>query len=124
MCGQGGKAAGPALVPQLLPALAVSMCAAVVGGWISFPSVAIPKMMCQTENLTNQSRRESGGCEDQQGFTVDLDSASWIASVFFIGNILGCLVGGSINSRLGCRLTFLGVATNINGGDKVHNLPP
>ena len=32
---------------------------------------------------------------------------SWIASLFFIGNILGCLAGGFVNMKLGVRLTLL-----------------
>ena len=41
---------------------------------------------------------------------MDLHSGSWIASVFFAGNILGCLAGGAINQRLGARTTFLACA--------------
>ena len=35
-------------LPQFLSALAVSLSASVVGGWMSFTSVAIPKMMNST----------------------------------------------------------------------------
>ena len=43
-------------LPQFLSALAVGLCASVVGGWISFTSVAIPKMM--KENNTANLRED------------------------------------------------------------------
>ena len=54
-----------------------------VGGWMSFSSVAIPKMM--------------NGTIPGDPIQIDLHVGSWIASTFFIGNVVGCLVGGLIN---------------------------
>ena len=82
----------PNAVPQLLCAIAVSFGATVVGGWLSFTSVAIPKMMDSNED------------DDIQ---IDLHTGSWIASLFFLGNIIGCLLGGYINQRIGARRAFL-----------------
>ena len=54
-------------LPQFLSALAVSLSASVVGGWMSFTSVAIPKMM----NNTAQSNL-STVLEYQDPITIDL----------------------------------------------------
>jgi len=64
-----------------------------VGGWMSFSSVAIPKMM--------------NGTIPGDPIQIDLHVGSWIASTFFIGNVVGCLVGGLINQVLGARMTFI-----------------
>ena len=50
---------------------------------MSFSSVAIPKMM--------------NGTIPDDPIQIDLHVGSWIASTFFIGNVIGCLVGGLIN---------------------------
>ena len=50
---------------------------------MSFSSVAIPKMM--------------NGTIPDDPIQIDLHVGSWIASTFFIGNVVGCLVGGLIN---------------------------
>ena len=68
---------------QLLSAVSVSFGAMCVGGWMSFSSVAIPKMM--------------NGTIPGDPIQIDLHVGSWIASTFFIGNVVGCLVGGLIN---------------------------
>ena len=73
--------------------MAVSLGATVVGGWMSFTSVAIPKMM--------------DGASPGDPIQIDLHGGSWIASLFFIGNIVGCLAGGYINQVLGARKSFL-----------------
>ena len=60
-------------LPQFLSALAVSLCASVVGGWMSFTSVAIPKMM----NNTAQSNL-SAVLEYEDPITIDLhEGISW-----------------------------------------------
>ena len=82
----------PLSLPQYLSAVAVSWCATVVGGWVSFTSVAIPKMMTTTE---------------EEEFLIDLNTGSWIISILSIGLVLGCLVGGYINQRIGARRIFL-----------------
>ena len=92
------------LSSQLLSAIAVSFGATIVGGWMSFSSVALPKMM--------------NGTTPGDPIQIDLFLGSWIASLFFIGNIIGCLAGGLINQvrhpplatlpqSLGARTTFL-----------------
>ena len=78
---------------QLLAAIGVSFGASIVGGWLSFSSVAIPKMM--------------KGTTPDDPIQIDLFLGSWIASLFFIGNIIGCLAGGAINQRLGARMAFI-----------------
>ena len=83
----------PLSLPQYLSAAAVSWCATVVGGWVSFTSVAIPKMMTTTE--------------EEEEFLIDLNTGSWIISILSIGLVAGCLVGGYINQRIGARRIFL-----------------
>ena len=68
---------------QVLAAIGVSFGASIVGGWLSFSSVAIPKMM--------------NGTTADDPIQIDLFLGSWIASLFFIGNIVGCLAGGIVN---------------------------
>merc|ERR1719244_1228789 len=93
------KSTKPLIVPQLLAATAVSLGASCAGGWMSFTSVAIPKMM--QKHPENQTELEGDPIQ------IDLFVGSWIASLFFIGNIVGCLLGGLINQKLGARKTFL-----------------
>merc|ERR1712106_576507 len=38
---------------------------------------------------------------------IDLHTGAWIASLFFFGNIIGCLLGGFINQKIGSRRAFL-----------------
>ena len=90
-------------LPQYLSALAVSFSACVVGGWMSFTSVAIPKMMAN-KIMANSTRPVS---QEEDPIIIDLHEGSWIASLFFIGNIVGCLAGGFINQKLGSRKVFL-----------------
>ena len=90
----------PRMLPQLLSAIAVSFGATVVGGWMSFTSVAIPKMM----RMSNSSFSDSDSDDEIQ---IDLHTGSWIASLFFVGNIIGCLMGGFINQKIGARKAFL-----------------
>ena len=75
---ESGESVGLVL-PQLLSCLTVTVTASVVGGWISFPSLALPALI------------ESGW--------ADLHSGSWLAAVFFAGNLLGCLTGGLIRRQ-------------------------
>ena len=63
--------------------MGLSLGATVVGGWLAFSSVAIPKMMA--------------GHTPGDPIQIDLHGGSWIASLFFVGNIIGCLAGGYIN---------------------------
>ena len=95
----GGK---PKFLPQLLSAIAISFGATVVGGWMSFTSVAIPKMMKVSPNIDNIT-----GTSEAEPIQIDLHTGSWIASLFFIGNIIGCLMGGFLNQKIGPKRVFL-----------------
>ena len=95
----GGK---PKFLPQLLSAIAISFRATVVGGWMSFTSVAIPKMMKVSPNIDNIT-----GTSEADPIQIDLHTGSWIASLFFIGNIIGCLMGGFLNQKIGPKRVFL-----------------
>ena len=89
--------------------MAVSFSACVVGGWMSFTSVAIPKMMANSSVTVGVNTSLLGGeeVEGEDAIITDLHEGSWIASLFFIGNIVGCLAGGFINQKLGSRKVFL-----------------
>ena len=73
----------PCPILQVLAAIGISFGASMVGGWLSFSSVAIPKMM--------------NGTTADDPIQIDLFLGSWIASLFFIGNIVGCVAGGIVN---------------------------
>ena len=92
----------PEFLPQLLSAIAISFGATVVGGCMSFTSVAIPKMM---EVIPSDENRTSDMEADP--IQIDLHTGSWIASLFFIGNIIGCLMGGYLNQKIGPKRVFL-----------------
>ena len=87
----------PSALPQLLCAIALSFGSTIAGGWMSFSSVAIPKMMM---NITDD-------LEEEDNIQIDLHTGSWIASLFFFGNIIGCLLGGFVNQRIGARRAYL-----------------
>ena len=104
-------------LPQYLSAIAVSLGACVVGTWMTFTSVAIPKMMETTANTSHGTAANltvaeaglnttgTGAMEDP--ITISLHEGAWIASLFFVGNIVGCLAGGLGNQKLGSRKVFL-----------------
>ena len=69
----------------MLAAIGISFGASIVGGWLSFSSVAIPKMM--------------NGTTADDPIQIDLFLGSWIASLFVIGDLLGCVIGGPIADR-------------------------
>ena len=78
--------------------MAVSLGATVVGGWMSFTSVAIPKVYHTIPNYTTVAiPKMMDGATPGDVIQIDLHGGSWIASLFFIGNIVGCLAGGYIN---------------------------
>ena len=87
----------PSALPQLLCAIALSFGSTIAGGWMSFSSVAIPKMM----------RNTTDDLEEEDNIQIDLHTGSWIASLFFFGNIIGCLLGGFVNQRIGARRAYL-----------------
>ena len=91
-------------LPQYLSALAISLSSCMVGGWMAWTSVAIPKMMNIT---TSDSDNNTAVYTDDDPISIDLHQGSWIASLFFIGNIVGCLAGGYINQKLGTRKVYL-----------------
>ena len=84
------------VMPQIFCSMAVSVSAVNVGTWVAYASVAIPKMM-----------EESRNNETESTITVDLYSGSWIASLFYLGTIIGCLCGGLLNPLLGSRKILL-----------------
>merc|ERR1711892_1390362 len=94
----GKKDGAPSAVPQLLSAIALSFGSTIAGGWMSFSSVAIPKMMKTVDEDLE---------EVTDDIQIDLHTGAWIASLFFFGNIIGCLLGGFINQKIGSRRAFL-----------------
>ena len=88
------------VLPQALASMGVSFCAVSVGGWLSFSSIAIPKMIKETESY-NQTYEL-----DQSPLMVDLHVGSWIVSLFFIGTIFGSVAGGALNHHLGPKRVF------------------
>merc|ERR1711892_990536 len=94
----GKKDGAPSAVPQLLSAIALSFGSTIAGGWMSFSSVAIPKMMKTVDDDLE---------EVTDAIQIDLHTGAWIASLFFFGNIIGCLLGGFINQKIGSRRAFL-----------------
>ena len=73
---------------------------------MSFASVAIPKMSVPCPaNLTHSMAclNSSSASSDSDPIQVDLETGSWIASSFFLGNVAGCLLGGAANQLLGAR---------------------
>lgn len=89
---------------QVLSALAVSSVASFTGGWVSFPSVALPMMIAESESF-NQTKGEK-----ENLFPVDIHVGSWIVSTFFLGTFFGCYVGGPLSCMLGSRRTVLFLA--------------
>ena len=80
---------------QFFCVIVVQIGAFILGGWISFPSLALPKMM------SNQT--ETTGF----GLSIDRYSASWIVSIFSVGNIVGCFLGGYLNQLLGTKKCYI-----------------
>ena len=60
------------VLPQFLSSLAVSFGACNVGAWMSFSSVALPKMMMETQDYNQTTGLE------KNLFTVDLHVGSWV----------------------------------------------
>ena len=90
------------LLPQFCSVIAVHIGATLSGGWISYPSLAVPKMM------SNQTMNE-------HNLEIDIYSGSWIVSIFSIGNIFGCLIGGLLNQKLGTKKVYLFIVAPVNG---------
>ena len=91
-------------LPQYLSASAVSLSSCVIGTWMSFTSVTIPKMMENSLESINHVSNDGG---EDNPIIINFNEASWIASLFFIGNIFGCLAGGYLNQKLGTKTLFL-----------------
>ena len=88
-------------LPQVLSALAMSSVAALVGGWVSFTSVALPMMIAETESFNKTEG------EEENLFVVDIHVGSWIVSTFFLGTFFGCYLGGPLTQIFGCNKTVL-----------------
>jgi len=71
---------------------------------MSFSAVAIPKMIREAQASNSSSNSTVDGHAVLQ---VDLAVGSWIASLFFLGTVVGCLTGGILNRILGPRGAFL-----------------
>ena len=76
-----------------------------VGGWLSFTSVAIPKMAPCPANFTHSTAclNSSSAYPDSDPIQVDDETGSWIVSSFYLGNVAGCLLGGAANQLVGVR---------------------
>merc|ERR1719273_976920 len=95
------------VLPQVLSSMAISCGSLNVGGWMAFSAVAIPKMIAETQAAINATNTTDTTSATTYTLEVDLSTGSWIASLFFLGTILGCLTGGLWNSWLGPRRVFL-----------------
>jgi len=71
---------------------------------MSFSAVAIPKMIREAQDYNSSFNGTRNGNVVLQ---VDLAVGSWIASLFFLGTVVGCLTGGLFNRLLGPRGAFL-----------------
>jgi len=71
---------------------------------MSFSAVAIPKMIREAKQASNSSSNST--VDGDAVLQVDLAVESWIASLFFLGTVVGCLSGGILNRILGPRGAF------------------
>jgi len=71
---------------------------------MSFSAVAIPKMIREAQEASNSS--SNSAVDGSAVLEVDLAVGSWIASLFFLGTVVGCLSGGILNRILGPRGAF------------------
>jgi len=78
------------VLPQILAGVSSSLAATVVGGWVSFPSVAVPQLY-----------------EEEGPMKVDQFGGSWIVSLFYIGTVFGGFSGAILNQHFGPKNVFL-----------------
>ena len=73
--------------------ISVGLGATLIGGWLSFASVAVPKLY-----------------EEEGSMKVDQFEGSWIISLFFFGTVIGGFSGAILNQHLGPKKVFLLIA--------------
>ncbi|TRY71827.1 hypothetical protein TCAL_01072 [Tigriopus californicus] len=73
---------------QVFATLSISVTGFCTGTYHSFSAVVIPKIKRPL---------------DEGGWNISLEQGSWIASLFFIGTIVGSLLGGTFNQAIGAK---------------------
>jgi len=89
-------------VKQLLPTLVINLAALSSGLSLGFSAIALPQLK---DNATWY-----GQTELYQPFTLDMESGSWMASIFGLGAIFGGFAAGILGSKFGQRKTLLMLA--------------
>ena len=87
---------------QLLPTLVINLAALSSGLSLGFSAIALPQLK---NNATWY-----GQTELYQPFTLDMESGSWIASIFGLGAIFGGFASGFLGSKFGQRKTLFMLA--------------
>jgi len=89
-------------IKQLLPTLVINLAALSSGLSLGFSAIALPQLK---NNATWY-----GQTELYQPFTLDMESGSWIASIFGLGAIFGGFASGFLGSKFGQRKTLFMLA--------------
>jgi len=89
-------------IKQLLPTLVINLAALSSGLSLGFSAIALPQLK---NNATWY-----GQTELYQPFTLDMESGSWIASIFGLGAIFGGFASGFLSSKFGQRKTLFMLA--------------
>jgi len=89
-------------VKQLLPTLVINLAALSSGLSLGFSAIALPQLK---NNATWY-----GQTELYQPFTLDMESGSWVASIFGLGAICGGFAAGFLGSKFGQRKTMFMLA--------------
>ncbi|XP_059083510.1 facilitated trehalose transporter Tret1-like [Tigriopus californicus] len=83
--------------PQIYASATVCICGMCAGTFFAFSSVAIP--------LLKKTEEGDVGISSNEG--------SWIVSLFYIGTVLGSLVAGTMNDRIGAKKMCLIMAPTV-----------
>jgi len=89
-------------VKQLLPTLVINLAALSSGLSLGFSAIAIPQLK---SNATWY-----GQTELYQPFNLNMESGSWIASIFGLGAIFGGFAAGYLGTKFGQRKTMFMMA--------------
>jgi len=89
-------------VKQLLPTLVINLAALSSGLSLGFSAIAIPQLK---SNATWY-----GQTELYQPFNLNMESGSWIASIFGLGAIFGGFAAGYLGAKFGQRKTMFMLA--------------
>jgi len=89
-------------VKQLLPTLIINLAALSSGLSLGFSAIAIPQLK---NNATWY-----GQTDLYQPFNLDMESGSWIASIFGLGAIFGGFAAGFLGTKFGQRKTLFMLA--------------